>query len=124
MIASEAERRGPLLAELHAGALPDSPEPVTMRIAGIADDPQLRRLAELDSARLPAAPLLVGERGGRPVAALSLSEGVVVADPFASTADVVALLRLRARQLDGVPPRGVVRRRLAAAWRPLRAGGA
>jgi hypothetical protein len=33
------------------------------------------------------------------VAAVSLSDGVAVADPFRATADVVALLRLRAGQL-------------------------
>lgn len=123
-IESRAAQRGPLLAEIAAGPRPQTGEPVTVRIAAAADGPQLHRLAELDSACAPAAPVLIGERGGRPVAALSLAGGAVVADPFTPTADVVALLRLRARQLRGGSPRGAVRHRLAAAWRPLRAGGA
>ena len=61
------------------------------------------RIAELDSAPRPADPLLIGERAGRPIAALSLADGTVVADPFVASADVVALLRLRARQLRGKP---------------------
>jgi hypothetical protein len=118
-----AARRGPLLADLHAGRRPQTGEPVTVRLAVAADGPQLQRLAELDSACVPAQPLLIGERAGRAVAALSLAGGEVVADPFTPTADVVALLRLRARQLRGGSPRGAVRHRLAAARRPLRAGG-
>ena len=123
-IETRAARCGPLLAELHAGPRPQTGEPVTVRLAVAADGPQLQLLAELDSASVPAAPLLIGERAGRLVAALSLSEDAVIADPFMPTADVVALLKLRARQLRGGSHRGAVRHRLAAAWRPLRAGGA
>jgi hypothetical protein len=115
-----ATQRGPLLADLDAGPRPHTGEPVTVRLAIAADGPQLQLLAELDSARVPAAPLLIGERGGHLIAALSLSEGAVVANPFTPTADVVALLRLRARQLHGGSAGGAVRHRLAAAWRPLR----
>ena len=122
-IEMRAAQLGPLLAERGAGPPPHTGEPVTVRLAAAADGPQLQRLAELDSACLPAAPLLIGERAGRPVAALSLAGGEVVADPFMPTADVVALLRLRARQLRRGSRRGAVRHRLAAARRPLRAGG-
>jgi len=109
-----ARRRGPLLAQRRDRPPAPRAEPVTMRLAAAADDAQLQRLAELDSAPMPAAPLLVGERGGRPVAALSLSEGAVVADPFTPTADVIALLELRARQLGGeASGRPARRRRLA-----------
>jgi hypothetical protein len=45
--------------------------------------------------------VLVAEVDGTPVAAISLVDGHVVADPFERTADVVELLRLRAAQLDG-----------------------
>ena len=71
-----------------------------MRLATSADMPALERLAALDGAEeAPAAPVLIGSMMARPVAALSLSDGHVVADPFTPTCELVELLRLRARQL-------------------------
>ena len=121
-IDEHAQRVGPMLEALRNRTAEGMPDPVTVRFAGAADAPALARLAELDSSALPGAPLLVGERDARPVAALSLSDGALVADPFVPTADVVALLQLRARQLGqhGRARRG---RRRAIAWRLLRAGG-
>lgn len=119
---ARAQRLGPMLAALEGPAPVRSHDPLTVRFAAAADAPALARLAELDCAPLPPAPLLVGERDGRPIVALSLSDGAVVANPFVPTRDVVALLELRARQLgrEGRPRRG---RRHAIAWRLLRAGG-
>ena len=94
--------------------------PVTVRLAVPDDAPELSRIAELDSAPLPPGPLLIGERSGRAVAALSLSDGAVVANPFVPTADIVGLMRLRARQLDREDRSG---RRRAIAWGMLRATG-
>jgi hypothetical protein len=122
-IERRAERFGPLLAAAAAAAPAEAtaaPEPLTVRLACAADWPRLRDVAELDSAPLPSAPLLVGERDGRPVAAVSLSDGAVIADPFVATADVVALLQLRARQLGGQRRRRPGR---ALAWRLSRAAG-
>jgi hypothetical protein len=116
-----AERFGPLLAAAAADpgeAIPGR-EPLTVRLAAAPDWPLLRVVAELDSAELPSAPLLVGERAGRPVAALSLADGAVIANPFVHTADVVAMLELRARQLGGERRRRPGR---ALAWRLSRAG--
>lgn|SRR5436305_8180433 len=59
----------------------------------------VRVLAALDSKPLPTGAVLVGERSGEVVAALGLDGGHVLADPFKPTADVIALLKLRARQL-------------------------
>jgi hypothetical protein len=73
---------------------------IVVRLAAAADRPVLERLAELDSARPPAAPVLLGVVGERPVAALSLHDGRTVADPFVPTADMLDLLRLRAAQLQ------------------------
>ena len=119
-IDARAQRLGPMLSALGERPAAVAPDPLTVRIANAGDWPALRVLAELDSALLPPAPLLVGERDGRAIVALSLSDGAVVANPFVPTADVVALLELRARQLrrDG-------RRRpgRALAWRLSRAGG-
>ncbi len=75
-------------------------EGLTLRLATSADRPALARLAELDQAIRPPEPVLLGVVMQRPIAALSLSDGSVVADPFAPTAELVELLRLRARQLS------------------------
>ena len=55
-------------------------------------------VAALDSALVPAEPLLVAEADGEIVAALSLAGGESIAHPFRPTAETVALLRLRASQ--------------------------
>jgi hypothetical protein len=47
---------------------------------------------------------------GHAVAALSLEDGRIVANPFVRTVEVVAVLRVRAEQLSVAPPR---RHRLA-----------
>ena len=70
---------------------------ITIR-PGYADDHlALVRLAALDSAVIPAEPLLVAEMDGEMSAALSLRDGTSIADPFRPTADVgAALLRAHA----------------------------
>lgn len=75
--------------------------PVTVRAARGDDRDALERLAELDERPLPGAPLLIAEIGAQPLAALSLADDGVIADPFVPTREIVALLRLRARQLRG-----------------------
>jgi hypothetical protein len=54
------------------------------------------RLAALDCARPPRAPVLVAEIGSEILAAVSMTDGQVVADPFRRTAEIVAIARLRA----------------------------
>jgi hypothetical protein len=77
----------------------DSPRRFIVRLAEPADDGILRRLAALDSSRLPAGPLLVGEMGGGIQAAVPVLGGRAIANPFVRTAELVTLLELRARQL-------------------------
>ena len=72
---------------------------VVIRHATSDDAASLEILAELDSARPPDDPVLVAERGGDVVAALPLSGGPAIANPFLSTSDAVELLKLRAHQL-------------------------
>ena len=74
--------------------------PIIVRIATAGDRSSLERLAALQSTKRPTGATLIGELQERPVAALSLSDGTVIADPFVATGDVVALLRVRARQLN------------------------
>ena len=73
------------------------PQPtILIRAATAGDGPVLMRLAALDSAPVPFGPTLIAEVDGRPLAALALRDGRVVADPFARTAELVELLRLHA----------------------------
>jgi hypothetical protein len=71
---------------------------VSIRMERDGDRPNVARLAALDSARMPAGPLLMAEVDGRAVAALSLTTDAAVADPFERTAEIVALLQLHASQ--------------------------
>jgi hypothetical protein len=79
-----------------------------LRCARADDDVDLARLALLDSARPLAGPALVAERNGAIVAALCLSTGRGVADPFVPTQDLLDLLRRYAacRQAPTAAPRG------------------
>jgi hypothetical protein len=75
-----------------------SPASLSLRAAGTGDADTVERLAALDSARAPQGDVMLVLADGRPVAALSLDDGHVVADPFRRTAEAVALLRVRAEQ--------------------------
>jgi hypothetical protein len=76
---------------------------VTLRFGSPCDDRALARLAALDSAERLALPVLLAEVDGRVVAALALSDGICIADPFYPTADLLDLLRARAAQLEHAP---------------------
>lgn len=76
---------------------------ITVRPARPADASALLRVAERDSRPLPAEPLLVAECESELVAAISLGDGAVVADPFRPTAEIVELLRFHARGRAPVP---------------------
>jgi hypothetical protein len=76
---------------------------IMIRPAYADDQRALHRLAALDSAAVPASPLLVAEVDGELVAALSLHDRVAVADPFRPTADIVALLRAHAATATPAP---------------------
>ena len=68
------------------------------------------RVAALDSARVPAAPLLVAEVDGQVRVAVSLEDGRMIADPFHSTADLAALLRAHSEALARDERPGLLRR--------------
>jgi hypothetical protein len=73
-----------------------SADAVTLRLSRPADERVLEELAQLDCARPLHGPHLVAEVGGTLRAAISLTDGVVIADPFHRTTAVVELLRARA----------------------------
>jgi hypothetical protein len=83
-------------ADAGRGSMNDA---VTLRRAETRDDAALRRLAALDSGLPLAAPVLVADLDGQLLAAISLADGVAIADPFKWTAELVELLRARERQL-------------------------
>ena len=98
-----------------ASALPAEHLAVAIRRARDADTPLLHDLAELDSRRPLAGPVLVALVEGRVWAALGLDDDRILADPFLPTTLAVELLRLRARQLqatDRRPRRRILPRRV------------
>jgi hypothetical protein len=100
-----------------------SHDEITIRRAVPADAAAVRRLATLDAARVPDGPLFVAEVDGELRAALSVTTGRHVSDPFVATAELVELLAARAEtvrptaRLRGGRPRAALalRRRSAAA---------
>ena len=97
---------------------------ITIRPNYADDEMALVRLAALDSAPVvPAGPLLLAEIDGEICAALSLTDGSVIADPFHLTGDVIELLRVHATAMQTWGPRARRRRTRAARLRlsPLRA---
>src|SRR3954453_22248367 len=72
---------------------------ITIRRATEDDASALRRLAQLDGARLPEGDLLVVEAEGELRAALRISDRAYVADPFHPSRELVALLDVRAKRL-------------------------
>ncbi len=92
---------------------------ITIRIARAEDAAALVRLAALDSAEFPGGAVLLAETGGAPLAAVPLSGGRTIADPFQRTLGVVQILELRAAQLRSAGDRpatsGLIDRIRAAA---------
>jgi hypothetical protein len=70
-----------------------------VRLAGPADEAAIQRVAALDSSKVAGGPHLVAEADGRVIAAIAIGNGHAVADPFSWTADVVALMKMRAAQM-------------------------
>ena len=87
---------------------------VALRLAQPDEDHVVRRLAALDDARPLTGQALLAVVDGEAVAALSLSDGRVVANPFLPTEAAVGLLRLRAQDMSVKRPR----RRIKTILRP------
>jgi hypothetical protein len=80
---------------------PRSSADVVIRVARHRDAAAIRDLEAMDGRILADDTRLVAEVDDVVVAAISVGDGVVVADPFECTMNAVALLRVRARQLRG-----------------------
>lgn len=85
---------------------------ITLRPALPADDEAIHTLATLDSSTRPSGPLLLAFESGTLRAALSLTDGTSIADPFAPTTHLLTLLH-RAASRRTAPPRWSSRPRLA-----------
>jgi len=72
---------------------------ISIRRLGGNDMTEVERLAQLDSRRPPEGALLGVEIEGRLLAAISVTTGESMADPFSRTGELRALLELRAAQL-------------------------
>jgi hypothetical protein len=107
-------RRGHLRwARRTAPAAPLPSEPVVLRLEESCDGDALARIAALERRPLPDGPKVVAEVGGVVVAALPLEAGPAIADPSRTTAHLIPLLELRARQLTPQPKRRFGRRSVA-----------
>jgi hypothetical protein len=96
---------------------------ITIRRMGPDDEGDVRCLAGRDSAPVPTGELIGARMNGRLVAARSLSNGELIADPFVRTVELAALLGEHASRLDGGQQggrrrRGFLRRRPRAVLSP------
>jgi hypothetical protein len=91
-------RRG---SEIGAPRRSTRSQTIALRLAQPDEQPAVQRLAALDDAPELGGEALLALVDGEPVAALSLGDGRVVADPFRFTEEAVGLLRLRYRHLSG-----------------------
>jgi hypothetical protein len=126
---SRSGRRDPALRPCdgnvkHAGAEPAtlttrttmfSANTYVIRMATDDDARALRGLGEIDSQAPVAGRALIGEIDGTPVAALSLGDGRVTANPFRRTEHLVACLRMRAQALNAYEATPSLRDRILAA---------
>ena len=73
---------------------------VAVRLAGPEDESAVQRVHILDSKAVVAGgPYLIAEADAQVIAALPIAGGDVAADPFRRTAEVVALMKMRAAQI-------------------------
>jgi hypothetical protein len=76
----------------------DTTTPITIRRAH-PEEPGVLRIAALDSARVPSAPLLVAEADGQVRAVRSIHGNDAIADPFFATIDLLELLDTHADRI-------------------------
>jgi hypothetical protein len=91
--------------------------PSAIRFATEADAAAVRRVAELDSQRPLTGPVLLAEDGDTAIAAVSLTDGRIVADPFRHTLNAVAALRVRSGAMEAARRTPSLGERMRAAVR-------
>jgi hypothetical protein len=88
-----------MLQRAQTGPTMTSTPTIAIRPAAADEAADVRRLAYLDSQRPLRGEVLLALQDAIPVAAVSLDDGRIVADPFRKTADLVEMLRLRSESL-------------------------
>jgi hypothetical protein len=89
---------------------------IDIRLTRPTDVDEVRRVAQRDTQDVPAGELLVAIAEGEIRAAISLSSGETIADPFHNTDELVRMLALRRTQMQrGIPGRRRRLRRLGLA---------
>jgi hypothetical protein len=115
---ADLQRQAARYRAAHPGSAEVQVRPIELRLVQSGQDAAVSQLAALDDAAELDGPALIAFMDGTPVAATSLTDGRVVADPFVATAGAVSLLRLRAEHLTGRPShrslRSILHLRLAA----------
>jgi hypothetical protein len=97
----------------HKNEAPPQSEQITIRLTRPTDMDELRRVAERDSRLVPPGELLIAVVEGEIRAAISVSSGEVIADPFHRTEELVRMLALQRLQMhEPIPRPGRVLRRL------------
>lgn len=102
---ADLQRSAAAQRDAHIVEEPKQAGVIALRHAGDDEAGDLERLARLDSARPLVGEALVALVDGRLVAAISLADGRVIADPLAPTTEARALLHTRAAQLAKTPRR-------------------
>lgn len=90
---SDMRRRSARVQEIDRVATATSHPTLELRLASVDDGEAVHRIAALDDARALDGQVLLAIIDGEPVAALSLLDGRVVANPFVRTSEAVELLR-------------------------------
>jgi hypothetical protein len=97
-----AEQRRPIAGTSQPSvARAARPPAISLRPADAEDAHVVEHLAALDEAPVPEGAVLLALVDGEAVAALSLGDGRVVANPFMRTEAAVELLRLRREHVFG-----------------------
>ncbi len=111
---AQARRRTTASGSVLSSSTRASAPVIALRLAHADEDQIVRRLADLDDARPLEGQVMLALIDGEAVAALSLRDGRVVANPFVLTDEAVALMRLRAAGLAGASRRPRLRTVLRA----------
>ncbi len=98
--AAEQWRRGHPV-EFPVKSAPEQTPTIALRFAAPDETYRVERLAALDDAPALEGDVLLALSDGEAIAALSLRDGRVVANPFVPTENAVALLRVREKHLSG-----------------------
>jgi hypothetical protein len=98
---SETDPEASEVNDMRYDTVPTINSEITIRRMDLvdADRDSVAELADLDSRRAPDGPVLGAEVEGTLLAAISLTTGDVIADPFSRTAELRPLLETRAVQL-------------------------